>query len=217
MTAITEPTITVKVAGRQSSIPADALPVVNLRARETADVPTDFLPQAFLRTHRIVPLTVTEEIATLAMVDPLNRALIEEISHETGREIRAVLTTDRDIDWVLRKIYRADNVLTSTQGLVLRQPRNSAHVTFERTQIYGFVALVLGNAVFLSAGIAGALDRKYYKLIPAALVMPLYWLMMSVAAYKALWQLITKPFYWEKTAHGLSNATPHPGFTERSQ
>jgi hypothetical protein len=35
--------------------------------------------------------------------------------------------------------------------------------------------------------------------------------MMSIAAYKALWQLITKPFYWEKTSHGLSTATPHVG------
>jgi hypothetical protein len=25
-----------------------------------------------------------------------------------------------------------------------------------------------------------------------------------VAAYMALWQLITKPFYWEKTVHGLT-------------
>jgi hypothetical protein len=27
---------------------------------------------------------------------------------------------------------------------------------------------------------------------------------MSVAALKGLWQLITRPFYWEKTHHGLS-------------
>jgi hypothetical protein len=27
---------------------------------------------------------------------------------------------------------------------------------------------------------------------------------MSVAAYKALWQLIRAPFYWEKTDHGSS-------------
>jgi hypothetical protein len=33
---------------------------------------------------------------------------------------------------------------------------------------------------------------------------PFYWLLHSVAAYKALWQLITKPHYWEKTAHGLT-------------
>jgi hypothetical protein len=34
--------------------------------------------------------------------------------------------------------------------------------------------------------------------------MPAYWLMMSCAAYVALWQLATRPHYWEKTEHGLS-------------
>ena len=117
------------------------IPVVNLRARDAGALPTDFLPQAFLRKHRIVPLGITDTTATLAMVDPLNHALREEIARETGREVRAVLTTDRDIDWALRQVYRADNVLTSTRGLVLRQPANSAHVTFERRQIAGFAAL----------------------------------------------------------------------------
>jgi hypothetical protein len=28
---------------------------------------------------------------------------------------------------------------------------------------------------------------------------------MSIAAVKAAWQLITKPFYWEKTTHGLTD------------
>ncbi len=80
-------------------------------------------------------------------------------------------------------------------------------------------ALVIGNTVFVGAGIIGALKRRYYKLLPAALAMPAYWLMMSIAAYKALWQLITKPFYWEKTSHGLSTTTPHPSLpaTERGQ
>jgi len=27
---------------------------------------------------------------------------------------------------------------------------------------------------------------------------------MSFAAWRALWQLISKPFYWEKTTHGLA-------------
>jgi hypothetical protein len=33
--------------------------------------------------------------------------------------------------------------------------------------------------------------------------MPLYWLLISVAAYRALWQFMTAPFTWEKTEHGL--------------
>lgn len=39
--------------------------------------------------------------------------------------------------------------------------------------------------------------------IPALLVvsMPTYWLLSSLAAYRALWQLFTAPFHWEKTRH----------------
>lgn len=32
--------------------------------------------------------------------------------------------------------------------------------------------------------------------------MPLYWLLISAAAYRALWQYATAPFKWEKTEHG---------------
>lgn len=34
--------------------------------------------------------------------------------------------------------------------------------------------------------------------------MPFYWLLMSGAAWLALWQFITAPFHWNKTVHGLS-------------
>jgi glycosyltransferase XagB len=32
----------------------------------------------------------------------------------------------------------------------------------------------------------------------------MYWLYVSAAAYRAVWQLIRSPFYWEKTEHGVS-------------
>ena len=28
--------------------------------------------------------------------------------------------------------------------------------------------------------------------------------MISIAAYRGLWQLLRNPFYWEKTQHGVS-------------
>ena len=34
--------------------------------------------------------------------------------------------------------------------------------------------------------------------------MPLYWLLMSVAGWLALWQFAVAPFHWNKTKHGLS-------------
>lgn len=37
----------------------------------------------------------------------------------------------------------------------------------------------------------------------SALLVPLYWLLMSIAALRAVVQLITAPSHWEKTEHGL--------------
>lgn len=64
--------------------------------------------------------------------------------------------------------------------------------------------LLVGNALMVYLSMMGAFKRRTYRLVPWALLNPVYWLMHSTAAYKALWQLVTKPHYWEKTDHGLS-------------
>jgi hypothetical protein len=40
-------------------------------------------------------------------------------------------------------------------------------------------------------------------LLVAAVLAPLYWVMMGLAAVKATVQLVHRPSYWEKTSHGL--------------
>lgn len=65
-------------------------------------------------------------------------------------------------------------------------------------------SLIVGNGTAIILNIMGIFKRKNYRLLPYALTNPFYWSMHSVAAYIALWQLITKPFYWEKTNHGLT-------------
>ncbi len=35
----------------------------------------------------------------------------------------------------------------------------------------------------------------------AVLIFPLYWLLHSLASFRGLWQLITRPHYWDKTSH----------------
>lgn len=68
-----------------------------------------------------------------------------------------------------------------------------------------FTSLVVGNGMAIALNMLAALDRpKNRYLFPFALTNPLYWVLHSIAAYKGLWQLIRKPFYWEKTTHGLT-------------
>jgi hypothetical protein len=37
--------------------------------------------------------------------------------------------------------------------------------------------------------------------------MPVYWALLSVAAWRAAFQLLFKPHYWEKTPHGLARTS----------
>ncbi|MDO8691218.1 MAG: glycosyltransferase [Dehalococcoidia bacterium] len=67
----------------------------------------------------------------------------------------------------------------------------------------GSFSLYVGNFVFVYVNAAGCLKRGYYDLVKYALMVPLYWAIMSIGAWKGLIQLIYKPFYWEKTVHGL--------------
>lgn len=80
------------------------------------------------------------------------------------------------------------------------------------------VQLIIGNFMFMYTNIIGmysvirdcALKKQQffsYSLIKFALFTPYYWILMSIAAYKALFQLIKNPFYWEKTHHGLSTSS----------
>lgn len=69
------------------------------------------------------------------------------------------------------------------------------------------INLFIGNALIMCVNMAGIVPRKYYRLLPYVLLSPVYWLLQSVGAYKALWQLITKPSYWEKTTHGITSVT----------
>jgi len=65
--------------------------------------------------------------------------------------------------------------------------------------------LLMGNGFFIYVYMLGAFKRHNYSLIPYALSAPIYWMLLSLAGYKALWQLVFNPFYWEKTNHGLTH------------
>lgn len=39
----------------------------------------------------------------------------------------------------------------------------------------------------------------------SVLIFPFYWLLHSLASFRALWQLALRPHYWDKTTHGISH------------
>jgi cellulose synthase/poly-beta-1,6-N-acetylglucosamine synthase-like glycosyltransferase len=69
----------------------------------------------------------------------------------------------------------------------------------------GMLSWIVGNFAIYYLNLAAAYTIGGRRLFKAALLLPLYWVMMSIAAVKALLQLVFNPNYWEKTAHGLSS------------
>ena len=71
------------------------------------------------------------------------------------------------------------------------------------------VSWMFGNFLYIYAFILTSLRRNDAGLVKAAYLIPGYYMMMSLAAYKALVQLIFNPSYWEKTQHGLLASAAH--------
>ena len=61
-----------------------------------------------------------------------------------------------------------------------------------------------GYAVNLALGAMSLRGTRHKGLWRHVIFIPVYWLFVSTAAYRAVWQLIHAPFYWEKTEHGIS-------------
>lgn len=67
--------------------------------------------------------------------------------------------------------------------------------------VVGIAAIVVGYGAFLSLGHAtqSAYERRqFWKVV---LLMPAYWLLLSVAAWRALFEIYRRPHQWNKTPH----------------
>jgi cellulose synthase/poly-beta-1,6-N-acetylglucosamine synthase-like glycosyltransferase len=67
----------------------------------------------------------------------------------------------------------------------------------------GIVSLIGGNFLYMYYYMIGCAKHGHYGLIKYAILVPIYWLLMSAAAWMAVYKLITAPHHWSKTKHGL--------------
>jgi hypothetical protein len=79
------------------------------------------------------------------------------------------------------------------------------HVLDSLARISG-LGLLTANAALAGFAMADAGRAKGLACVPYGFSFVIYWVLISVAAYRGLWQLVFKPFYWEKTSHGQGRA-----------
>lgn len=64
--------------------------------------------------------------------------------------------------------------------------------------------LIVNNLLLTCLAVTAPRRRSWEGLAPYGLTVVVYWAMVSAAGYRGLWQLVTRPHYWEKTTHGVT-------------
>jgi cellulose synthase/poly-beta-1,6-N-acetylglucosamine synthase-like glycosyltransferase len=82
-------------------------------------------------------------------------------------------------------------------------PENGMSIVVLATGL-NLAVLLSGYAASIYAAGLGLERRGLKKWYGTLATMPVYWLLISAAAWLALWQLIRAPFHWNKTEHGIS-------------
>jgi cellulose synthase/poly-beta-1,6-N-acetylglucosamine synthase-like glycosyltransferase len=78
------------------------------------------------------------------------------------------------------------------------------HQLFPWPVLYaGMLCFLVGNFLPIYASMVACVKREHYSLVKWCLLLPLYWILASVAAFLAGYELFTAPHKWHKTAHGL--------------
>lgn len=84
------------------------------------------------------------------------------------------------------------------------------HALSDVVTVLGAINLFLGYVSGVALGCVAVAGRGRRRLAAWALLMPVYWLLISLAAYRALFQLVSAPYKWEKTQHRPRAAFSHP-------
>jgi type IV pilus assembly protein PilB len=74
------------------------------------------LTEPMAQIYKVIPISFRNEILTVAMCEPQNIMVLDELRNFLGYEIRAVVTTPRDIENALTRYYASD--VESVESLI---------------------------------------------------------------------------------------------------
>lgn len=91
------------------------IPFINLGKYTVDPALKDIIPEKTARQYRIIPLSALENSVTVAIADPLNVFVIDDLKHITGRQIEVVMSTSEDILKALDNYYGVSKAATVSE------------------------------------------------------------------------------------------------------
>ena len=72
----------------------------------------------------------------------------------------------------------------------------------------GLANIAAGYGAFIALGLATLLTLEKPRPLVFIVLTPFHWLLLSVAAWAALWEIYRRPHHWSKTPHGRPSRRP---------
>jgi len=91
------------------------------------------VPRELALRQTLLPVASDTSSITVAMADPSNIAVVDELSFRTGKRIRIALAGDREITAAVRRLYFADQEPQRVAAIPLDDP-SSGEVSLETTR-----------------------------------------------------------------------------------
>ena len=83
----------------------------------------------------------------------------------------------------------------------------------EATDVFVYILALAGIWAIVVPAMVAARQRRFAFSMKALALLPVYYVLVSAAAWWAIVDLVLRPHYWAKTAHGRSRrAVGAPGF-----
>ncbi|MGL4811996.1 MAG: glycosyltransferase family 2 protein [Beijerinckiaceae bacterium] len=133
------------------------------------------------------------------------------------RAARRVAVADRPFEWSSTIAMTLGTLLTALFGPLLaiihtvdlvEMISDTATVSLSvlhfAVWVFAFTLAFIGLLAMLLLAIAGARRRHLTALMPWIAVLPIYYVLMSAAAWLAIKDYLLRPFHWRKTEHGLA-------------
>ena len=105
---------------------------------------------------------------------------------------------------LVHPLFIAVLIYGATNGGIIPDLWNFGTVVF--LGLFG-ATLAAGYLTSAALGLVGLARRGLLAHAWVLLLMPLHWLLLSLAAWRALYQFVRDPYRWEKTAHGLAKTS----------
>ncbi|HMA64583.1 MAG: GspE/PulE family protein [Fibrobacterota bacterium] len=133
------------------------------------------IPEEMARKYKAIPLYEQDGMVTFAMADPSNLRTLDHLKFKTGKEIEAVIATEKSIVTAIDKNYSSGlddmaKILSDNQGEEIDVVRQEEEATDKITDEEGAQVVKLANLVIQQAIQEGASDihiepmEKYVRL-----------------------------------------------------